>query len=88
MSLPLDNTKILDLSRLLPGPYCSWLLADMGAEVIRVEQPSEIAKQDLVFGRKRIDRKKREKIRAYEFLSRNKKSLLVNLKEEKAKDII
>jgi len=88
MSLPLDNTKILDLSRLLPGPYCSWLLADMGADVIRVEQPSELAKQDLVFGRKRIDRKKREEIRAYEFLSRNKKSLLVNLKEEKAKDII
>ena len=88
MSLPLESIKVLDLSRLLPGPYCSWLLADMGAEIIRVEQPKEVAKQDAVFSRKKIDRKKREEIRAYDFLSRNKRSLLINLKEERAREII
>lgn len=37
--LPLQNVKILDLSRLLPGPYATRLLADLGAEVIKVETP-------------------------------------------------
>ncbi len=39
MTLPLASVRVLDLSRLLPGPYCSLLLADYGAEVIRVEPP-------------------------------------------------
>jgi alpha-methylacyl-CoA racemase len=37
VSLPLDGLRVLDLSRLLPGPFCSLLLADFGAEVIKVE---------------------------------------------------
>ena len=39
MPLPLSSARVLDLSRLLPGPYCSLILADFGAEVIRVEPP-------------------------------------------------
>ncbi len=38
-SRPLGSLRVLDLSRLLPGPYCSLILADFGAEVIRVEPP-------------------------------------------------
>ncbi len=37
--MPLSSFRVLDLSRLLPGPYCSLILADFGAEVIRVEPP-------------------------------------------------
>ena len=37
MALPLDGVKILDLSRLLPGAFCSQLLADLGADVVKVE---------------------------------------------------
>lgn len=37
MSRPLDGVRVLDLSRLLPGGYCSLLLADLGAEVVKVE---------------------------------------------------
>ncbi len=39
MFTPLQGIRILDLTRLLPGPYCSWVLGALGAEVLRVEDP-------------------------------------------------
>ena len=42
MSGPLASLKILDFSTLLPGPFASLLLADMGAQVLRVESPGRM----------------------------------------------
>ena len=71
MTLPLEGIKILDLSRMAPGPYCTMLLGDLGADVIKIEQPG--------FGIIPIDVDE-ETWAAYFALDRNKKSILLNLK--------
>ncbi|MFQ5666447.1 MAG: CaiB/BaiF CoA transferase family protein [Candidatus Binatia bacterium] len=42
MAPPLRNLKLLDLSRQLPGPFCSMMLADLGADVLVVASPSDV----------------------------------------------
>ena len=39
MPSPLEGVKVLDCSQILAGPYCSMLLADMGADVVKIEKP-------------------------------------------------
>jgi len=83
MDRPLDGIKILDLSRALAGPYCSMMLADMGAEVIKIEMPGR-GDDSRAWGPPFIEGES-----AY-FMSvnRNKKSITLNLKDERALEII
>ncbi|PIX24431.1 MAG: formyl-CoA transferase [Deltaproteobacteria bacterium CG_4_8_14_3_um_filter_45_9] len=77
----LKELKMLDLSRLLPGPYCSLLLADLGMEVLKIEDP-ELGDYMRVMG------PARKKDSAYFLaLNRNKKSMLLNLKTKEGKEI-
>jgi crotonobetainyl-CoA:carnitine CoA-transferase CaiB-like acyl-CoA transferase len=80
--MALDGIKVLDLSRLAPGPYCSMLLADFGADVTLVEAvPGASAK--LGSGNRRGD--SAERAAAYNALGRGKKSIALNLKEQEAR---
>jgi crotonobetainyl-CoA:carnitine CoA-transferase CaiB-like acyl-CoA transferase len=75
MNQPLSGYRVLDLSILLPGPYCSMMMADLGAEVIKVEPP------------KTGDYIRETNPVAYQTLNRNKKSLTLNLKQAKGREV-
>ncbi|UZE97416.1 CaiB/BaiF CoA transferase family protein [Alkalimarinus alittae] len=82
MAGPLKSLKILDFSTLLPGPYASMMLADMGADVLRVESPTRF---DLVRFLPPMDG---DTSASHAFLNRGKRSLSLDLKKEGAIDII
>ncbi len=74
--LPLDGLRVLDLSRLLPGPYATLVLADLGAEVVKVEDPrggDYLRWQPPLIG---------VQSGAFHALNRNKRSLALDLKAE------
>ena len=80
----LEGLKVLDFSTLLPGPYASLMLADMGAEVLTISSPS---KYDLVqhYGAE-IDGTGISACSAW--LGRNKKTMFLNLKTAEGKEIV
>ena len=86
-SLPLDGLMVLDLSRLLPGPFCSLLLADFGADVIKVEDtgvgdyvrwspPHYDGGDDTAHSA------------LFLALNRGKRSVRINLKSDQGKDVL
>jgi len=80
--VPLSGIRVLDLTRMLPGAFCTMLLADMGADVIKVEQPGTgdymrwmppvVDGQSLLFNA----------------LNRNKRSLTLNLKTGAGRELL
>ncbi len=82
MASALENVKVVDLTRTLAGPFCTMMLGDMGADVVKIEEPelgdetrswtpfwNEVSTQFLSF-------------------NRNKRSLSVNLKEKEGLDVV
>lgn len=82
---PLQGLKILDFTTLLPGPYATMLLADMGAEVLRIESPT---RPDMLRGLPPIIDTENPVSAAHATINRNKKSLALDLKTPEAKEII
>lgn len=79
---PLASLKVLDFSTLLPGPFASLLLADMGAEVLRIESPTRM---DLL----RVLPPHDHGVSAsHAYLNRNKRSLALDLKRPEALEVI
>ena len=72
MSAPLNGFEILDLGTLTPGKFCTFLLADLGASVLRIERPLKhpvaLSDEDLL-------------------LNRNKRSMTLNLREDSGREI-
>jgi alpha-methylacyl-CoA racemase len=84
VSLPLEGVKVLDLTRLLPGGYCSLLLADFGADVIKVEDTGmgDYIRWSPPFVDGAEDSAKGALFLA---LNRNKRSIRIDLKNEQGK---
>jgi alpha-methylacyl-CoA racemase len=81
----IDSTmRVLDLSRLLPGPYCSRILADFGFEVVKVERPGG---GDWSRHVPPLDPESGESL-LFRALNRGKKSLSLNLKADGGRDIL
>jgi crotonobetainyl-CoA:carnitine CoA-transferase CaiB-like acyl-CoA transferase len=75
--MPVTGVRVLDLSRVLSGPYRTMLLADLGAEIIKVEVPGE---GDLMRGIGDPESEARDGPPVFFDLNRNKKSLTLNRK--------
>ena len=79
---PLENLKVLDLTRVLAGPYCTMILNDLGAEVVKVELPG-CGDDSRTFGPF-----VNGKSMYFVSINKEKKSISLNLKSEKGKQII
>lgn len=79
---PLENIKVLDLTRVLAGPYCTMILSDLGAEVVKVELPG-CGDDARTFGPF-----VKGKSMYFVSINKEKKSISINLKSEKGKQII
>ena len=69
----LKGERVLDLTRLLPGPYCTWILSELGADVLKIEDPWE---GDYARGTP-----------LYDLINTGKKSLTINLKKDSGKNL-
>lgn len=81
MTLPLQGIRVLDLTNVLAGPYCSMVLGDMGAEVIKVENTD---KGDTS---RNFEPQVNGESYCFAVLNRNKKSLALDLKDPQGKKI-
>lgn len=83
MSGPLEGIKVVELSRTLAGPFCSMQLADMGADVIKIEQP-EIGDET----RSYVPPDIKGESCYFMSLNKNKKGMTLNLKTKEGQHIV
>ena len=84
MATALQGIRVVDLSRMAPGPFCTMMLGDLGADVIRVEEPGGGR-----MARERggdVEQAEIARRAAFNALNRNKRSIALNLKHRDAQD--
>lgn len=86
MVMPLEGIRVIELSRVVTGAYCTMLLGDMGAEVIKVEQPIKADTPRWGGGWSPVGEERRKEASS-NALQRNKKSVAIDLSTEAGKEI-
>ena len=86
-SAPLNGIKILDLTKLAPGPHCTMILGDLGADIIRVEEPGEPTGRRAAQAGTGQVKAPRPSYAPTNAVARNKRSIALNLKSEPGRDI-
>jgi crotonobetainyl-CoA:carnitine CoA-transferase CaiB-like acyl-CoA transferase len=81
MPLPLEGVRVLDLTNVMAGPYCTMVLGDLGAEVIKLESLEGDSTRN-------FEPKVNDESYCFAVLNRNKKSIAVDLKAPGGKDIV
>ena len=81
MALPLEGVRVLDLTNVMAGPYCTMVLGDMGAEVVKLESFPDGDTS------RRFDPQVNGESYCFAVLNRNKKSLAIDLKNPRGKEI-
>ena len=81
MPLPLAGVRVLDLTNVMAGPYCTMVLGDLGAEVIKLESLEGDSTRN-------FEPKVNDESYCFAVLNRNKKSIAVDLKAPRGKDIV
>ncbi|MBN1664508.1 MAG: CoA transferase [Deltaproteobacteria bacterium] len=84
MTLALQGIKIIDVGYYLPAAYCTQMLGDMGADVIKVEEPITTRHRRGGAGVSAAPGKGAEEKSAYDFFNRNKRSVILDLKSKEA----
>lgn len=82
--LPLENVKVLELGQLIAGPYCGQVLADFGAEVVKVEPPG---KGDAMRQWGEADQESGDPL-WWNVIGRNKQSLTLDLRHKRGQDVL
>jgi len=82
----LQDVRVIDMTRMLSGPFCTMLLADQGAEVIKIESFDGDTTRS--HGPYRDDDPKREFGGYFQSINRNKKSIVLDLKDEQCRDVL
>ena len=83
MPYPLEDIKVIDLTRVLAGPYCTMMLGDMGAEILKIEPPGT-GDDSRSYGPPFI----KGESSYFLSLNRNKKSIVIDLKSGDGREIL
>src|ERR671920_940743 len=80
---PLKGMKVIDLTHVMAGPTCTLMLADMGADVIKIEKAP-----DGDDTRRMLPPKIGDEAAAYMMMNRNKRGIVLDLKTEGGKEVL